>query len=433
MMHVGWIVAGAIAMSGTVLADDVVREGSGDRRAALDRMELEPMPASWDDLSSWSGGEVTRSSTAGKPVLIVSWASWYPKSVRALSTAQRLADEYGDRGLVVVGVHHKDGFEGADAAIEARSISFPTAHDADGSFREALMIDNDPDYYLIDRAGQLRFADVAPSSVEQAVKMLVGESENTAGNIEAIRAREAAAEAARLDRLQSINADLDDLAALPDVPFAEPPASAYEDLNWPELSEEYLEDVGVRRTRSRRGSDEERPDIKVEVPQGLFHPAPPSTNGRIVAMYMWHPEVRDSYWPEMNDMDILQRKHLRDVRVVGVMVPRDQLINDRNRRDEETPEELHNAFRYFTDAREYDHTLVLDAGGELRSSLGGSARGSRNSTAGTSRLILVSTDGVVRWVGPITMYNGALDRMLKIDPGVAARREAERRYIESHR
>lgn len=429
-MQIGWMVAAAALAVGSAANADVVREGSGERRAALDRMELTRMPASWDDLASWRGEAVTRSTTAGKPVLIVTWASWYPRSVRALSTAQRLADQFGEDGLVVVGVHHKDGWEHVDTALSSREVTFPIAHDVNGTFRDTLMVDNDPDYYLIDRAGQLRFADIASSSLEEAVTIVVGESEHQAGSIEMIRAQREAAANAEQEQLFRINSEIDELADI-EVPFIAPGELAYKDLSWPVLSEQALQDIGIRRAGSGRGSNnnEPPPDIRVDVPQGTFYPAAPVVKGRVVAVYMWHPDIRASYWPDMNDMDVLQRKQGRDLRVVGVMVPKRQLLSSQDAGDE-TVEELTEEFEKFTRARNFDHTLVLDAAGALMDSFGGRARSGRNSTSGTSRLLLLSSDGVLRWVGHMDTYAGPLDRMLRIDPGVKARREAERAFIE---
>lgn len=427
-MHVGLMVAAAVLIGGASAGADIVREGSGERRAALDRMELSKFPASWGDLSDWQGEPVSSATISGKPVLVVAWASWYPQSVRALSTAQRLADKYADKGLVVVGVHHKDGWEYASKALSSRNVSFAVAHDETGAFRDALRVDNDPDYYLIDRAGQLRYADVAPASLEEAVVNLVDESMSDAGSVEEIRAERQAAAAAQQETLRTINSEIDELADV-EVPFIEPRPEEYQGLNWPSIDDEDLQAIGVNRaSTSRRGNNEPPPEIRVEVPKEKFYPELPVLKGRVIAVYLWHPQVRSSYWPDMNDMDVLQRKYGRDLRVIGVMVPSDQVGDDSN--DNESQESLVSGFDRFTAARNYDHTLVLDASGSLMSSFGSGGRRRSSSSEGANRLLLISSDGVLRWTGSINAFQGPLDRMLRVDPGVKARQAAERDYIE---
>ena len=447
MMRGAWLAAGVAALVGSVAAGvasgDVVREGSGSRRATLDSMELKPAPLEWSELSEWINSDgVDATSVAGKPVLIVTWASWVPRSVSALGAAQRIADQYASKGLVVVGVHAPQGWDGAQAAVDSKKVTFPVAHDASNAFRDALLVDNDPDYYVIDRAGQLRYADVATASVEEAVAKVVGESADAAGNVQAIIDQRAANERADQEKLRNINESLTNLRDIPDLPFAEPTPEDYERADLPELSDDVRDLLGLQTSsRGFRGNNEELPDVKITLPQGgeWIGGQTPNYKGRAVVLYFWHPKIRNSYWPMMERMDVLQRKYARDVVVIGVMLPM-ELLSDNSRRGrgntpDETAQELRDAWNRFMTARKFDHRLYLDAGGSVIGSLGGSGRRGRGGTALIDGVYVISSDGVLRWAGfsPNREYQGTLDKVLAHDPAIEARREAERRFIEGGR
>src|SRR4030095_5940001 len=59
-------------------------------------------------------------------------------------------------------------------------ITFAYGVDAQNEFRKALLSTQDPDFYIVDRAGNLRYADVETASVEGAVNFLVDETADTA-------------------------------------------------------------------------------------------------------------------------------------------------------------------------------------------------------------------------------------------------------------
>jgi len=55
------------------------------------------------------------------------------------------------------------------------SLPYPLAVDQRGRTVEEYRVDSYPDYYLIDRAGILRYADIADSDLERAVMKLIEE------------------------------------------------------------------------------------------------------------------------------------------------------------------------------------------------------------------------------------------------------------------
>lgn len=58
---------------------------------------------------------------------------------------------------------------------KTNEIPYPIAIDVEGKTVGAFAVDSFPDYYLIDRAGNLRVADLANADLERAVQVLLAE------------------------------------------------------------------------------------------------------------------------------------------------------------------------------------------------------------------------------------------------------------------
>jgi len=107
-------------------------------------------------------------------VLLDFWATWCAPCIRSVPHNNELAKTYGPHGLVVLGVCHPRGGEKMKATVEKHSIAYPTALDPEGATARAYGVDGYPDYYLIDRNGNLVIADCKNGSVEEAVRLLLG-------------------------------------------------------------------------------------------------------------------------------------------------------------------------------------------------------------------------------------------------------------------
>ena len=81
--------------------------------------------------------------------------------------------KYEKQGVVFIGVCARNGSEKMGAMVKQHGIKYPVAVDA--GTNEAYKANSYPDYYLIDRKGVLRWADVANSEVEKAVEILLKE------------------------------------------------------------------------------------------------------------------------------------------------------------------------------------------------------------------------------------------------------------------
>ena len=148
-------------------------EGKPDRRKALAALySAEPPPLK---VTSWMNGKpLDLESLRGKVVLLDFWATWCGPCIRSIPKNNKLAETYKD-DLVVIGICHDRGHEKMAAVVNDKGILYPVCHDADNVTKTEYLVDSYPDYYLIDREGNLRIADCANSKVEDAIKLLIAE------------------------------------------------------------------------------------------------------------------------------------------------------------------------------------------------------------------------------------------------------------------
>ncbi len=412
----------AALIAASPLCADIVRTSTGQRRVDLDKMELQPFPAeAWSKLTAWSNGAaLTEQSIQNKPVLIMTWASWHPASLKSLALAQKMSDTFGPQGLIVVGVHNKTGWENAGEAATSHGAKFLMAHDSTGEFRKAIKCDHDPDFYVIDRAGHLRYAAVASQSLEEACSGVTAETPQQAADVPGAIKAKTAAELADSQKIETVRSGLD---RMPPVPpgYTKPGDEAYKEASWPKISEKNGKDFGLL--------DGENKPVTPKLtftPAGFF-PAKPETVGRATVVYMWHPEVLASFDKVIPIMDQLQVAMARDVAVVGALVPVGKL--DQNRQLQfgqapDSPEKVIAKVREFVSTRQFKHALAADATGSSLASLG-------NIRLTPPFCIIASSDGLIRWAGnPVSAdFRYALDAVLANDPGVIARRAADQKYL----
>jgi len=59
--------------------------------------------------------------------------------------------------------------------VKENLINYPVAADTNGETVKSFGVDSFPDYYLIDKKGHLRFADIANKEVDRAIQFLLAE------------------------------------------------------------------------------------------------------------------------------------------------------------------------------------------------------------------------------------------------------------------
>jgi thiol-disulfide isomerase/thioredoxin len=429
----------------TVNTDDgVLRKAVGERAERLRKMELTPFAAeNWSKLGEWSSGTALGPADIdGKVLLIGSWASWNSTSTRVLPLMDNLAKEHASSGLVVMGLHHDRGWDAGKAMTQR--VSFPTAHDTGNTWRTALDITSDPGFYMVDRAGQLRYADIRNESVATAVKLLLAETpEQAAATRDRISQQMEEAERAFRQTRQ-----LERTAAtteLPAVPFVMPGADAFKDVKWP---------VSVELKKDQGGWQQEEPLPQPFTVTGRpsFPASMPSTNGKLIVAYKWNhqmPRGREIIQQLLPEMSALQRRYGRDVVVVGVLT---QFVTDNNQQQNQDEdfwniEKIRPALAEHHRFHNLNHTLVLDDEERSLAAVMMSPNypnSQQQERIGWPYATIISSDGLTRWagyIGPLFRSTDelaghddfmlALQQMIDRDPGVKARRAAEDAYIRA--
>jgi thiol-disulfide isomerase/thioredoxin len=358
-------------------------EGTGEARAKLDAMSFKPFDAALlGKLTDWTGGDaLTPEALSGKVVMFVTFSSWYKTSHDALRTAQSLHAKFAEKGLIVVGVHHKEGFPKAADLAKAQSVEFRYALDKTGEFRKSLGSTQDPDFYFVDRAGRLRFADVETSSVEAAAQMLVDETAEKAA---------AAAPSAKPADAAKAEAPAGDAAPTPAAAgnYKQPAADAYKAAKWPKFNP-----AGELAAKDFQGKPLPKPLGKEK-----YLDKAPDRAGKVTVIDFW------ATWcgpcrMAMPKLDDLQKKHKADLVVIGIS------------------DEPESKVKTFLKQNPHSYPQAIDQTRAINNGL---------QIQGIPHVVILSSDGTIRWQGnPLEEdFPKVVADVIAADPGVAARRTA---------
>jgi len=420
----------AVLAQNTLMADQsVLREGEGTRRTALDKRERTTFPsAAWAALSDWTNGPALSStSIQDRPVLIVTWTDYLPTARKAVQAATRMSERFGKDGLIVLMVHPEQEWATVVKPKAGEGSMLVVAKDVKGQFRKLLDVDQDPDFYVIDRAGQLRFADVTVESIETACEIVVKEAGKEAAGLNArLKAEEdAASKAAR--RTSAINNQAS-FTNIPDLSFRQPSESEYAKAEWPALP------LDEQKQTSNPGLTLlARP---VTLTEDNWIPKRPNLKGRVVVAYLFHPRL--SRFKSFNDliprMDLFQRQYGRDVVVVGLLTNFEQvnLAGITFTDDDKDVAKLEEAFKVYAKSRNFEHYLATSFGSNLYLQATDQSGGGEFPIPA---FVIISTDGVCRWWSAPkarATADAALLQVLRADPGVQARRKAEQDWLKNN-
>ena len=153
-------------------------EGDARRRAKLAPFDLCPAAPELNWATQWANtdalGEARKiSELKGKIVVLDFWATWCGPCIQSIPKMNDLARKYADKGVVFIGVCRADGAEKMRDIVDSKKIAYPVCVDSKGEINAAYVVDSYPDYYIIDREGRVRGADVNSTSIEGALDELL--------------------------------------------------------------------------------------------------------------------------------------------------------------------------------------------------------------------------------------------------------------------
>ncbi len=121
------------------------------------------------------GDATSLAELRGKIVVLDFWATWCGPCIASIPKLNALAEKYADKGVVIIGVCHPEGGEKMLDTAKAHKIAYPICLDGRGEANAAYSVNGYPDFYIIDREGRLRGADVINARIEDAIEHLLAE------------------------------------------------------------------------------------------------------------------------------------------------------------------------------------------------------------------------------------------------------------------
>lgn len=344
----------------------VEREGDQAHREALRAIETQPFSMElFAGLDGWTLGQALDSeSIKDKVVLIGVVASDNPQSMMTLSSLARYQRQNEDKGLVVLAVHPELGWDVINEKVKEGRVKVQVARDVGGAFASGVLADEYPDLFLIDRAGQLRYADIANKSLKSAVSMLLRESPEDA--IENAHKQAQGIEVAIEEEVKEAK----------DIPTAK-----YASANWP------AQNRGKMSAKNYQGKQ-----LPAPLGNEVWLTEERDLAGKVIVLDFWAtwcgPCRRAS--PTLEKMQV---KHRGKVEVLAIGGPS----------DDETKH------RKYVIQHKKAYSNLYDKKGTINNAL---------QVKGIPHTVIMSTDGVIRWQGnPLSPdFTKALDQVVAEDP-----------------
>ena len=126
---------------------------SADRSIPAPR---EGFPAPEITLVNLDGQEVRLGDTLGSPVMVNFWASWCPPCRAEMPAFQKIFDEYGSQGFVILAVNSQESRSEALDFVQSNKITFPVLLDETGLATDHYRVVSLPATFFIGRDGYIR-------------------------------------------------------------------------------------------------------------------------------------------------------------------------------------------------------------------------------------------------------------------------------------
>ena len=344
----------------------IEREGDATHRELMLAMETQPFDVElFNGLDSWTLGKVLDSETIKDQVVLIAMVSVDdPKSMMMMSSLARLQRQNEDKGLVTLAVHPENQWDTLQEKVNDGRVKVQVAQDMGGHFATALSVDDYPDVYLIDRAGQLRYADITKKSLPVAIKGLLNETPEEAVANAQLQAQgeEVLAEAKEPEKRQLTSED-------------------YANVSWPAVNSGTI-----------KGKNVQGKGLPVPLGSEEWITKPVELDGKVLVLDFWAtwcgPCRRAS--PMLEEM---QDKYTDQLAVLAISGQRDPEAD----------------VRKYVFSKRHSYSHLYDAKQSVYREL---------KITAIPHTVIMSTDGIVRWQGnPLSpAFKTALEQVIAVDP-----------------
>lgn len=108
-------------------------------------------------LKAADGSNYRLAEQRGELVLINFWASWCGPCRQEMPQLDKLAAEFADLGVQVVGINVEQETADAEQFLKASPVSFPILWDGSNSTAKAYAVSGMPTTVIVDRNGDIRY------------------------------------------------------------------------------------------------------------------------------------------------------------------------------------------------------------------------------------------------------------------------------------
>ena len=365
-----------VGMGNVVAGPSIDREGSASHQSALRAIESKAFDvALFGGLDSWTLAQpLNAKEIEGKVVLVGLVSIDDVQSMKTLSSFARYQRQHEAKGLVILAVHPDAGWDSLNEKVQDGRVKVQVARDVDGAFAKAIVSDDYPDLYLIDRAGQLRFADIETRSLLPAMTQLLRETQEQA-------IENAVRESAANEVLAPQSSDEDSGEAGEDTAKPMATREAYASAAWPATNS------GTIKARNIQGQT-----LQVPLGNEEWITERVELDGKVLVLDFWAtwcgPCIRAS--PMLDQMQTQHPDTLAILAIGGQSDPESKV-------------------RAYVAEHKVSYSHLYDTNQSIYRNL---------QVTAIPHTLIISTDGVVRWQGnPLSAdFKAALEQVLRVDP-----------------
>jgi cytochrome c biogenesis protein CcmG/thiol:disulfide interchange protein DsbE len=133
---------------------------------------LQGDPAPDFSLTLLDGSEVSLSDLRGQVVVLNFWSSWCGPCREEAPTLQKVWEMYEGKGVIFVGVSHKDAEDASRAFVQELGLTYLNGADPRGHISRAYGITGVPETFIVDAEGKVASFYMGEVQAEELMRQL---------------------------------------------------------------------------------------------------------------------------------------------------------------------------------------------------------------------------------------------------------------------